>query len=166
MQAFLPTAKMIQRIQSVFLLLLALCMLSMLALPLWHKADALTHQELTLTAFNFTAVGLALPTVPVPVWVVAGLALVVAAVAVYEIFQFRRRFSQLKLGLMNVLLITATFGTEFYLSNHGEAFLNPKLEGQNQPAFYLPLLALALNLLASRFIRRDEQLVRSADRLR
>ena len=157
---------MIQRIQSVFLLLLALSMLSMLALPLWHKTDALTHQELTLTAFNFAAVGVAAPAVPAPVWVVAALALAAAAVAAYEIFQFRRRFSQLKLGLLNVLLLTATFGAEFYFSNHGEALLNPKLEGQNQPAFYLPLLALALNLLASRFIRRDEQLVRSADRLR
>ena len=157
---------MIQRIQSVFLLLLALSMLSMLALPLWHKTDALTHQELTLTAFNFAAVGLTLPTLPAPVWLIAALALAVAAVAAYEIFQFRSRFSQLKLGLLNLLLITATFGAEFYFSNHGERLLNPKLEGQNQPAFYLPLLALALNLLANRFIRRDEQLVRSADRLR
>ena len=49
---------MIQRIQSVFLLLLALAMLSVLALPLWHKVDGLTHQELTLTAFGFEAQGL------------------------------------------------------------------------------------------------------------
>ena len=48
---------MIQRIQSVFLLLLALAMLSVLALPLWHKIDGLTHQELTLKAFGFTAAG-------------------------------------------------------------------------------------------------------------
>lgn len=157
---------MIQRIQSVFLLLLALSMLSMLALPLWHKADGLTHQELTLTAFNFAAASLPQPTTPVPVWLIAVLAVASAAVAAYEIFQFRSRLAQLKLGLLNLLLIAATFGAEFFLSNHGEAFLNPKLEGVNQPAFFLPLLALALNLLASRFIRRDEQLVRSADRLR
>jgi hypothetical protein len=68
--------------------------------------------------------------------------------------------------MLNLLLIVATFGLQFYFSNKGEALLNPKLEGEFQPAFYLPTLALMLNLLANRFIRRDEQLVRSADRLR
>jgi glucan phosphoethanolaminetransferase (alkaline phosphatase superfamily) len=158
---------MIQRIQSVFLLLLALSMLSLLVLPLWHKVDGLTHQELTLTAFNFKATGLAAPATGAPVWIIAVLALAVAAVAVYEIFQFRNRFTQLKLGMLNLLLLVATFGAAFYFSNQGEAFLNPKLEGQFQPAFYLPTLGLMLNLLANRFIRRDEQLVRNSyDRLR
>ena len=157
---------MIQRIQSVFLLLLALSMLSMLALPLWHKVDGLTHQELTLTAFNFQAVGVPAPATAVPVFLIAIVALLSAVVAVYEIFQFRNRFGQLKLGMVNLLLIVAVFGLQFYFSNQGEAALNPKLEGQFQPAFYLPTLALMLNLLANRFIRRDEQLVRSADRLR
>jgi hypothetical protein len=158
---------MIQRIQSVFLLLLALSMLSLLALPLWHKVDGLTHQELTLTAFNFKATGLAAPAPGAPVWIIAVLALAVAAVAVYEIFQFRNRFNQLKLGMLNLLLLVATFGAAFYFSNQGEALLNPKLEGQFQPAFYLPTLGLMLNLLANRFIRRDEQLVRNSyDRLR
>jgi hypothetical protein len=158
---------MIQRIQSVFLLLLALSMLSLLALPLWHKVDALTHQELTLTAFNYTAINMPKPATGAPVWIIGVLALASAAVAAYEIFQFRNRFTQLKLGMLNLLLLVATFGAAFYFSNQGEALLNPKLEGQFQPAFYLPTLGLMLNLLANRFIRRDEQLVRNSyDRLR
>ncbi len=142
-------------------------MLSLLALPLWHKVDGLTHQELTLTAFNFRAVNMPQPTTSAPVWIIAVLALASAAVAIYEIFQFRNRFTQLKLGMLNLLLLVATFGAAFYFSNLGEAFLNPKLEGQNQPALYLPTLGLLLNLLANRFIRRDEQHVRNSyDRLR
>ena len=156
---------MIQRIQSVFLLLLALAMLSLLALPLWHKVDGLTGQELTLTAFGFDAKGLSVPA-PGPVWVIGLLAAASAAVAVFEIFQFRNRTKQLLLGSVNLLLITATLGAAFYFSNKGEQALNLKLEGQFLTAFYLPTLALLLNLLANRFIRRDEQLVRSADRLR
>ena len=157
---------MIQRIQSVFLLLLALAMLSLLALPLWHKVDGLTRQELTLTAFGFAAQGPAAPAVPGPVWLIGLLATASAAVAGYEIFQFRNRTKQLLLGSVNLLLITATLGAAFYFSNRGEQALNLKLEGQYQAGFYLPTLALMLNLLANRFIRRDEQLVRSADRLR
>jgi len=156
---------MIQRIQSVFLLLLALAMLSVLALPLWHKVDGLTHQELTLTAFGFqgqpTAFGSA-----GPVWLIGALAAASAAVAALEIFQFKNRARQLMLGALNLLLIVATLGAMFYFSSKGEQLLNIKLEGQYLPGFYLPTLALLLNLLANRFIRRDEQLVRSMDRLR
>ncbi len=155
---------MIQRIQSVFLALLALCMLSLLALPLWHKLDPLTHHELTLTAFGYQASGLAPP--PGPVWVIAALASAAALVALVEIFQFRNRPRQLQLGALNLLLLVGTFGAAFYFVGRGEVNLNIQLEGQNQPAFYLPTLAMLLNLLANRFIRRDEQLVRSADRLR
>ena len=156
---------MIQRIQSVFLLLLALAMLSLLALPLWHKVDGLTGQELTLTAFGFDAKGLAVPA-PGPVWLIGLLAAASAAVAGFEIFQFRHRTKQLLLGSVNLLLITATLGAEYLFYSKGEQLLNIKLEGQLMLAFYLPTLALVLNLLANRFIRRDEQLVRSADRLR
>ncbi|GAB3860361.1 DUF4293 domain-containing protein [Hymenobacter terrigena] len=157
---------MIQRIQSVFLLLLALAMLSLLALPLWHKVDGLTGQELILTAFGFDAKGLTVPAGIGPVWLIGALAAASAALAIFEIFQFRTRMKQLMLGSINLLLITATLGAEFYFQTKGEQLLNIKLEGQVLIAFYLPTLALLLNLLANRFIRRDEQLVRSADRLR
>jgi hypothetical protein len=141
-------------------------MFSVLALPLWHKVDGLTGQELSLTAFGFKSLGkpLALPTGPA--WVIGLLSAASAAVAIFEIFQFRSRGKQLLLGSINLLLITATLGAAFYFSNQGEQALNLKLEGQFLAGFYLPTLALLLNLLANRFIRRDEQLVRSMDRLR
>jgi hypothetical protein len=157
---------MIQRIQSVFLLMLALAMLSVLALPLWHKIDNLAHQELTLTAFGFQANSFQLPAGTGPVWLIGALAAASAVVAVFEIFQFKNRAKQLMLGAANLLLIVATIGAGFYFSSKGEQLLNIKLEGQYQAAMYLPTLALLLNLLANRFIRRDEQLVRSMDRLR
>jgi hypothetical protein len=157
---------MIQRIQSVFLLLLALCMIAVLFLPLWHKADPTTGQELTMTAlgFSYNKPGAGL-TPPGTVWVIAAFAATSAAVALFEIFQFRNRFLQLKLGMLN-LLILCTIGAGFYFSTLGEQALNVKMLGSYQAGFYLPTLALLLNLLANRFIRRDEQLVRSMDRLR
>ncbi|WBA41237.1 DUF4293 domain-containing protein [Hymenobacter canadensis] len=158
---------MIQRIQSVFLLLLALCMIAVLFLPLWHKADPTTGQELTMTAlgFSYNKPGAGL-TPPGAVWVIAALAAASAAVALFEIFQFRNRFLQLKLGMLNLLLILCTIGAGFYFSTLGEQALNVKMLGSYQAGFYLPTLALLLNVLAGRFIRRDEQLVRSMDRLR
>ncbi|MGY2130829.1 DUF4293 domain-containing protein [Hymenobacter sp. HD11105] len=158
---------MIQRIQSVFLLLLALAMLSVLVLPIWSKTDPLSGQELVLSAYKlaFTNPQPGSPA-PSPTYPIAILALISAAVAVFEIFQFKNRFRQLKLGLLNFLLIVATIGAGFYYSGVGEQLLNIKVPGEFEAGFYLPTLALLLNVLANRFIRRDEQLVRSMDRLR
>ena len=157
---------MIQRIQSVFLFLLALAMGSMLFLPLWHKIDPQSGQQLTLNAFSLAFTGGPNPHSGGSAWPIGALAGASAALALFEIFQFRNRFFQLKLGALNMLLICATIGADFFYSNQGERLLNVKLEGAYQAGFYLPTLALLLNLLANRFIRSDERLVRSMDRLR
>ncbi|MBT9392137.1 DUF4293 domain-containing protein [Hymenobacter sp. NST-14] len=158
---------MIQRIQSVFLLLLALAMLSVLFLPIWSKSDPASQQTVVLTAtqlaFEKANAGAA---APISAWPIAALAAASAAVALLEIFQFRNRFNQLKLGMLNFLLIVGTIGAGFYYSGVGEQLVNIKMPGTFEAGFYLPTLALLLNLLASRFIRRDERLVRSMDRLR
>lgn len=158
---------MIQRIQSVFLLLLALAMLSVLFLPIWSKTDPATQQTLVLTATKLSYAnadpGMSVPTTS---WPIAALSTLSAVVALLEIFQYRNRFNQLKLGMVNFLLIVGTIGAGFYYSGIGERLLNVKIPGNFEAGFYLPTLALLLNLLANRFIRRDEQLVRSMDRLR
>ena len=157
---------MIQRIQSVFLLLLALAMLSVLFLPIWSKFDPGSKQTVVLTATQLAFEQPAAGAAPVATWPIAVLAVASAAVAVLEIFQFRNRFNQLKLGAVNFLLIVGTIGAGFYYSGVGERLLNIKIPGEFAAGFYLPTLALLLNLLANRFIRNDERLVRSQDRLR
>lgn len=158
---------MIQRIQSVFLLLLAFAMGGVLFLPLWSKTDPTSGQALVLTAthlgYAHADAGMSVPT---STWPIAALAAASALVALVEIFQYRNRLRQLQLGLLNLVLIVATIGASFYYSSIGEQQLNVKLAGSFQAGFYLPTLALLLNLLANRFIRRDERLVRSMDRLR
>ena len=158
---------MIQRIQSVFLLLLALAMLGVAILPLWAKMDPVSRTELTLTAFRlFRSAGPAAGTTVAPAWPVGTLALTAAATALYAIFQYRRRSVQLLLCSLNLLLIVATIGAAFLYSSRADQLLNVKMEGHFLAGFYLPTLALMLNLLASRYIRADERLVRSQDRLR
>ncbi|NVO32241.1 DUF4293 domain-containing protein [Hymenobacter lapidiphilus] len=160
---------MIQRIQSVFLLLLALSMLSVLVVPIWTKTDPASQGTALLTAFtlSFASAAPGGSTLGATnTWSIAALAVASAAVALFSIFQFRNRFNQLKLGMVNFLLIVGTIAANFYYSSQGEQLLNIKLVGTFEAGFYLPTLALMLNLLASRFIRRDERLVRSMDRLR
>ncbi|WP_089333173.1 DUF4293 domain-containing protein [Hymenobacter mucosus] len=158
---------MIQRIQSVFLLLLALAMLSVLFLPIWSKTDPASGQLLVMDAYhiNYQKADPGM-SAPISTWPVAAFAAASALVAIVEIFQYRNRFTQLKLGMVNFLLIVGTLGSGFYYSGQAEQMLNIKMPGTFQAGYYLPTLALLLNVLANRFIRRDEQLVRSMDRLR
>ena len=139
---------------------------AVLFLPLWSKTDPLSGQTLVLTATQFTSAPANAGPAPIGTWPIAVLAAASAVVALIEIFQYRTRFRQLMLGSINVLLIVATIGASFYYSSRGEQLLNLKLAGTFEAGFYLPTLALLLNLLATRFIRRDERLVRSMDRLR
>lgn len=159
---------MIQRIQSVFLFLIAIAMICVLFLPIWSKTDA-NGQEYILNAFSLapgtTTTGE--PAMSKTTVAIAVLSILAALVAIYEIFQYKNRLTQMKLGFLNTLLLAAVMGCCFYYVNYvGEAMIKSQARGEYEAGFYLPLLALALNALSNRFIRRDEQLVRSVDRLR
>jgi len=166
---------MIQRIQSVFLFLLTLAMISMLFLPLWSKTDTATGETLVLTAWNLKSYILdaqgepgAAGSIPQQGTIAIGLlAIAAAVVALYEIFQFKNRLNQMKLGLLNTLVIAALLGTTLYYAIYvGAEMVSGEGNGAYMAGFYMPLLALLLNALANRFIKRDEDLVRSIDRLR
>ncbi|GHA63993.1 DUF4293 domain-containing protein [Pontibacter akesuensis] len=166
---------MIQRIQTVFLALLAIAMVCMLFLPLWSGTDATSGETVVLTAWNLksyfldaagdpTSAG-SIP--PQGAFAIGMLAIAAAVVAVYEIFQFKSRLNQMKMGLLNTLVLAALLGTTFYYATYvGAEMVNSPENGDYQAGFFMPVLGLLLNALANRFIRRDENLVRSVDRLR
>jgi hypothetical protein len=167
---------MIQRIQSVFLLILVIAMVSVLFLPLWQKTNPATGEQVVLTAFSLLAQPLAVTDgasaaatsdIGENTMVIAGLAIIIALVAMYEIFQFKSRFTQIKLGMLNTLLLASLLGSIFYYASYvGDELVKTTTPGDYQAGFYLPVLGLIVNSLANRFIKRDEDLVRSVDRLR
>ena len=166
---------MIQRIQSVFLFLLVLSMVAILFLPLWSKTDTTTGQTVELTAFSldshfYTEEGEATNEAKSQsqgAIAIGLLAIAAAVIALYEIFQYKNRFTQMKLGLFNALILVALLGVSFYHAHYvGDELIQSEESGTFEAAFYLIILALLLNALANRFIKRDEDLVRSMDRLR
>ena len=155
---------MIQRIQSVFLLLVGLCMLGTLPFPLWQKTAA--NQSATLTAFSLEHGQNGAVVHSQSAIYIGGLAVLTAGLAFYSLLQYRNRRRQMMLGAINSLLIAVCMASILWLISRGENGLNPAQEGHRTVAAYLPLAALFLNWLANFFIRKDERLVRSADRLR
>ncbi|WP_192822473.1 DUF4293 domain-containing protein [Rufibacter sp. LB8] len=155
---------MIQRIQSVFLFLLVVAMVSLFFLPIWAKTNPADNQEYVLTAYQLGPVNGAATTSTIFIAVLAGLA---GLIALYEIFQYKNRLTQMKLGMLNSLVMAGLMGLVFYYSSYvGEDLVKTTTQGDYLSGFYLPAVGLLMNVLANRFIKRDEDLVRSMDRLR
>jgi glucan phosphoethanolaminetransferase (alkaline phosphatase superfamily) len=161
---------MIQRVQTLFLLGLIVCMALLFIFPIWEKVNPDTGTKYALDAFYW----MELTENPEgwevinskPAYYLAGLAALSCLVALYSIFQFKKRLTQIKLGAVNAFVIMAFVATATYFIYTGENQIGYEARGIFKPGYFLPLGALLFNSLANRFIRKDEKLVRSVDRIR
>lgn len=164
---------MIQRIQTVLLLVIAIAMAMMPFTNIWGELDQQNDQLTLLSGFKLEVIdtnGTLNDTADDTVissqstWYIGGLAFLASIVAFISIFSFKNRLTQMKLGALNALIMAATLGISFYTIYQNE----PLIDGQGSitTGFYLPAAAMMLNILANRFIRKDEKLVKSVDRLR
>lgn len=157
---------MIQRIQSVFLFFVAVSMVLMLFFPLWQKVDPSSSENVVMDSFYLTYEKSEGIVTTENTFYIAIVAVLIALVALISIFQFKNRLRQIKLGALISFLILGIMILSVYFVMQGEKLILPEQRGQYLWAFYLPLVALVFNFLSNRFIRKDEMLVRSADRIR
>lgn len=143
---------MIQRIQSIFLLLGSGACFSLLGLPVSDTETAVAGSQLfadrTFDVYDSP--------------VLLGLFLGAGALLLIGIFLFRNRKLQMNLSWLGIALVVGGLGFGFYLLSQDAA--------QDAATFasgtVMPLLAIVFAYLAKVFIGKDERLVRSADRLR
>jgi len=159
---------MIQRIQSVFLLIMALIMLTMLFLPIWVKGNPDTEELVVLNSFNLThSQGLVKEVVAQKSTIyISILVSLSAGLSIFSIFQYKNRLNQIKLGALNSIFGMAIVLTSLYFTSKGQALLDPQLAGEYKIGFFIPVMALVFNTLANRFIKRDEKLVQDSNRMR
>ena len=151
---------MLQRIQTVFLVLVALFMLLTLFFPLW-TTDGSQGYDLTLTAWKFTN---GEEEITFPYFLVAALAIASLVVTIIEISKYNNRLLQMKLGALNSLLMAGTLGLSVYF--YRDLVKEFNIMGEFGISLWFPAIAMIFNVLANRYIRKDEKLVRSADRIR
>ncbi|MCK8491840.1 MULTISPECIES: DUF4293 domain-containing protein [Spirosoma] len=157
---------MIQRVQTIFLFLIAVAMVVALANPLWEKSGSKSPEMAHLTALQYSE-QTGITTSVTPIWYLGLLLGLVALSSVYALFQYRNRLTQTALCAVNALMLTAIMGIVLYRTLYtGKEYGNPADQGDFLPGFYAIIAALVFNALANRFIRRDEKLVRGSDRLR
>jgi len=155
---------MIQRIQSVYFFLVFLFALMYLSFPkATIEVSGLVYSVKSTGIINSEtkeALGyknwLGTLSVIVP--------FMIMILSIVTTFLYKRRLVQIKLGglniLMNLLLIVSTFFYLDALKTELDAYLSYGI------AMIFPFVSMVFILLANRAIRRDEMLVRSADRLR
>ncbi|WP_266369148.1 DUF4293 domain-containing protein [Tellurirhabdus rosea] len=160
---------MIQRIQTLFLAVIAVAMGVVLSTTIWQKLGV-NNEVAELTALRLThtkMVGATASSVVTPAYYVAILAALIIGVSIYTIFQYRNRVLQMGMCAVNALLLTGLMGSVLYLTLYkGKDFFNPSDQGQFTTGFYAIVVALLCNMFANRFIRRDEKLVQESNRLR
>jgi len=169
---------MLQRIQSVFLLLAVLVSLSGLFLPLWQLGTG-TEQEVitglaTTATFEagaeaesryFFAHPEAMRTVLHSL--VMGLNVVAAVWLVLTIFAYDDRPRQIRRIYIGIVLILfQILALVFLTRQEPEMVLGGVESGMPQYGLAAPIVAVALAWLAISRIRKDEELVRSMDRIR
>lgn len=146
---------MIQRIQTIFLLLASAAAFGLLALPFASTNEVIEASGLFADKQYEISDHIAL----LLLFCAAG------GLSFVSIFLFKNRKSQLLLGRISVIanLIGLILAVVFFLQdspNMGEITPDDGL------GLYLPFLFLVFAILALRYIQKDEKLVRSMDRLR
>lgn len=153
---------MIQRIQSVYLLLALLLLESLffmdLALLTSGNANySLTHSgilEVTSDGMNMVMPAIALN---ILLWVTS-------ITLVITIFLFKKRLLQIRIAGLTLGLLAGLSGLIFYFGKSGAKELSAELTFTW--ALVFPIVAIVLVLMAIRAIGKDEALVKSLDRLR
>lgn len=158
---------MIQRIQTLFLAVVAVGMGVFLAMPVWQKSSASGVPNISLDALKFTHQIDSVQSTSQSVIYLAILAVLIAGVALFTIFQYRNRLLQSALCAVNSILMTALLATTVYKSHFTAAKLfDPQVPGDYLPGFYGLVAAMLANVFANRFIRRDEKTIRESNRMR
>ena len=145
---------MVQRSQSVFLLLAAASFGGLLSFPL-AISDKSTAQFLADSVYDIT------DHVALLVLTILGV-----GISLITIFLFRNRPLQLKLGYIIISLAILLPLAAFLLFTNESAAMDTTVQVSDQAGMFLPAGAILFGALAIYFIRKDDRLVKSMDRLR
>lgn len=152
---------MIQRIQTIYLLLvvalgITLCFMPVLQFVTPEEAETLQIWELSAFAYSSVPLqglwGLTLTTILIPL------------LALVDIFLYNKRLLQARLNIFTVMLCLGYYGVLAIYVWLAQAALG--VDWHILPWASIPLVCLVLTVMATRRILKDEALVRAADRIR
>jgi hypothetical protein len=149
---------MIQRIQTVYLLLIVALGITLIFMPV---VQLVTPEDVDLQVWEMSAIGGA----PLQgLWGLLLTTILIPLLALVDIFLFKKRMLQARLNIFLAMLCLGYYGVlAIYI---WQAKLALGVEWHLIPWASIPLICLVLTLMATRRILKDEALVRAADRIR
>ena len=161
---------MIQRIQTLFLILYIGALVSTFFFPVWQKIslnDETNSIEIIVTGYiSSVYFNNGETSVLYDNFIIGGLVIISCIVAAFSIFSYKNRLNQIKLGALNSFLTSVLTIYFLYDIFYNEKYININDKISFLISFYLIFLAIFFNFLANRFIRKDELLVRESERIR
>lgn len=154
---------MIQRVQTIYLVLAVAAIAAIFFLPLAHITGY--SEEFYLNASGiYKSSGELVESA----FIISGLLAVELLFILLVIFLYKKRNRQMMLGKLNLLILTALIAVIFFYADYAKSLsgLPEDTLVNYEFACLLPVIAIILNYLAIRAIKKDEELVRAADRLR
>jgi glucan phosphoethanolaminetransferase (alkaline phosphatase superfamily) len=158
---------MIQRVQSIFLFLVAVAMGLTLGLDLWVQEVPDSTEVWKFNALfmsKLDASGEILESSSN--WYLAAMAAFAGLLAIISIFQYRNLSRQMMINMLNSLLMVGLVAIVFLTTNGVNSDMAAPDNGEYQLGFWAILIAMVCNMLANRFIRKDVALLKSVDRIR
>jgi hypothetical protein len=144
---------MIQRIQSLYLFIGAVISLGLIfVFSLWKSVTNIEYFVMNLLAENEITIKM----IPI-LFILSGL------MSLISIFLFKKRKDQFVINRLNILINLVLLGVLIYylLTLSGEMQVSEKGIGLG-----LPIVVIVLLVMANKAIKKDEDLVKSVDRLR
>lgn len=158
---------MIQRVQTIYLILAFLAGVATFFLPFAHylSGDVKMGEFAMFGVFNVQSDTLEMTNpYPFPTYVFGILISIIPLIAV---FLYKKRPAQMKITrfgfLVNLGFVVYLF---FAIDKVNEVAFDSTAEVLHHTGFYLPIAAMVFLFLAVRGIKKDEALVRSLDRIR
>ena len=153
---------MIQRIQSVYLLLAAIAIALIFFFPL--AGLSVNNQYFIFNYRGLYEVIGAKEMIISTSYILAVLLSISLLISIFTIFKYNNRKFQMKLCLVNIFLLLASAGLGFYFISTTSSAL--KAEIHYQFVHVMPFIAIILSFLAYKGIQKDEKLIKSIDRIR
>ena len=161
---------MIQRIQTLFLILYIGALVFTFFFPVWQKIslnDETNSIEIIVTGYisgvDFNNGDTSILYVN---FIISGLVIISCILAAFSIFSYKNRLNQIKLGALNSFITSLLIIYFLYDIFYNAQYININDKISFLISFYLIFLAIFFNFLANRFIRKDELLVRESERIR
>lgn len=158
---------MLQRVQTILLIITVICVGIFLSTTSWSKSLG-PNEQVMVNPFYLIHTKGSLAISKTPIFYVATLAGLAGLFTLFTIFQYKNRIRQMLFVALNSILLAASMSAAIYHITRDGADLggDPNDVGDFGIGIIAIVVALVANFAANRLIKRDEKLVRSADRMR